>query len=171
MKERKSKKNIITVNNEQKKEGCYVAVDFSLRSDHYVENQIIPLYNLEAFASIVSQTVDEEEVEDFISISNAPAADGALFVKGDSMYPLIWNGDLVSYKITRSRRGGLFFGNIYVIAYIEDGEEHIVVKYLDESDAPGYYRLRSHNPNFSSIEIPRDSVRLLAMVKTSMRNY
>ncbi len=166
-----SEKNIIEVGAGSEPKGYRIAQRFDLRSDSIIEHQVVPLHNLEAFASIVSQYVDERESGDYVSIDFVPQSDGAIYVKGNSMYPLLWSGDVVLYKVTKSRRGGLFFGNIYVIAYLEDGEEHIVIKYLDESETPGYYTLRSHNPDYAPKEIPRDSVRILAMVKTSFRHY
>ncbi len=97
--------------------------------------------------------------------------DGTYMVKGDSMSPELHSGDIVCYKNVNSCSGELLYGRIYVVAYVEDGEERMVVKYVDESEKHGYYTLRSANPNYESWDIPRDSVRHLGLVKTSVRLY
>lgn len=51
-------------------------------------------------ASIVPlfQNSDEIKPIDHISIPNLPKCDGAVYVAGDSMYPLLKSGDIVMYK-------------------------------------------------------------------------
>lgn len=167
----KNQSSIIVVNNNNNKTGYYLAETFSLRSDHITESQYVPLYDLYAFAGLVPANVEEHEPDELVYVQSVPLCDGAMRVKGNSMYPKLENGDMVLYKTTQSRRGGLFFGEMYVVAYIEDGEEHIVIKYVDESPKDGYYTLRSANPEYAPWDIPRDSVRQLAIVKASIRHY
>lgn len=170
--EREQSHNIIVVGSQkEEKRGYYVADTFLLRSDNVVETQYIPLYDLDAFAGLVPANVEEHKPDDLVFVANIPHCDGTMHVKGDSMYPKLESGDIVAYKTTGSRRGGLCFGEIYVIAYIEDGDEYVVVKYLDESDVTGYYTLRSLNPNYAPKDIPRDSVAQLGIVKGVFRQY
>ncbi len=126
---------------------------------------------MDALASIVAEVVEREPEDDYTLAKDTPPYDGTIHVKGDSMYPLLWNGDMVLYKATTSKRSGLFFGSLYVVAYEEDGEQCIVVKYVDESEFPGYYTLRSHNPEYAPRDIPCDNVLALALVKASFRHY
>lgn len=98
-----------------------------------------------------------------------PKCDGAMHVKGDSMDPPIKEGDIICFKMTQSRRGGLFFGQVYLLDFDLDGEDHLAIKRVFESDEPGYYRLESNNPDYEPVEIPRDCVRAMAMVKTEIK--
>lgn len=142
---------------------------FRLRSDHIVEEQIIPLYDIEAVAGLVELFVDGHIPLNEIRIPNMPPCDGAIYVKGDSMEPLLHQGDIVLYKTTNSRRGGLFFGEMYLLEFYLDGEQYITVKYVYESERAGYYRLESENPNHRPREIPRDCVKAMALIKLSIR--
>lgn len=41
---------------------------------------------------------DSQTPIDYIHIPNLPRCDGAIYVVGDSMYPLLKSGDIVLYK-------------------------------------------------------------------------
>lgn len=167
-------RNIIVVHDEAPGETGYYIVqkfDCDLFTEKHLERQFIPRWDLEAFAGFMPTDVEEHEPEEFICIDNLPPCDGAMQIKGNSMDPELHSGDMVAYKRTNSRRGGLLFGRMYVVAYVEDGEEHIVVKYVDESERHGYYTLRSANPDYEPWDIPRDSVRYLGQVRASFRLY
>lgn len=163
----------MTKETKEKKEINLIEVTerFVLKSDHLIEVQKVPVYDIEAFAGIHSAELNEFQPEELVEIRNMPPCDGVMYVRGESMYPVLFNGDLVAFKIVQSRRAGLCFGKIHIVAFIEDGEEFVVVKYLKESSRPGHYTLESHNPDYAPKEIPRDSVRAIAIVKGSSRLY
>lgn len=146
-----------------------VVEKFFLHCEYLVCEQVIPLYDQEAIAGIISQTVNDYIPLQEITIPNMPHCDGAMHVKGNSMYPLLNAGDIIMYKMTESRRANLFFGKVYLLVFDMDGEEVVTVKFLHKSDRVGYYRLESFNPDFPPKEIPIDSVRALALVKGSIR--
>lgn len=147
-----------------------VVNSFVLRSDVVLSEQVIPLYDLEAVAGISSLLVGGETPVDEIKVANIPRCDGAIHVIGDSMEPVLHPGDIVLYKIVPNRRGGLFFGNIYLLAFDLDGEEYISIKYVFESEIPGHYKLISANPHHAPRDIPVSSVRAMAIIKGSVRN-
>lgn len=144
---------------------------FILRSDTILSEQVIPLYDLDAVAGISSLLVGDEVPVDEIRIADIPRCDGAIHVIGDSMEPILHAGDIVLYKIVPNRRGGLFFGNIYLLAFDLDGEEYITIKYVHESATPGHYRLVSANPKHAPREVPISNVRAMAIVKACVRNF
>lgn len=115
--------------------------------------------------------VGSEAPVDAIEVADIPRCDGAIHVIGDSMEPVLMPGDVVLYKIVPNRRGGLFFGNMYLLAFDMDGEEYITIKYVYESDIPGHYRLVSENPRHSPCDVPISNVRAMAIIKASLRNY
>ena len=88
--------------NEQEREvnaSLQVQEKFPLKTDNLVDLQRIPLYNLEATAGLVSLFNDVDAIPiSYISLPDLPACDGAVYVRGDSMYPLLKSGDIVLYK-------------------------------------------------------------------------
>lgn len=142
---------------------------FLLHCDYIMAEQIVPLYDQEAIAGIVMQTVDDYVPLQEIKIPDVPKCDGAVHVRGNSMYPLLHSGDIVMYKITGNRRANLFFGKMYLVVFDLDGDVYVTIKFLHRSEREGYYRLESFNPEFAPKEIPIDSVRSLALIKCSVR--
>jgi len=71
-----------------------------LRTDAIIDNQDIPLYDLQVSAG-VKELFGGNKTQtpvDYIRIPKLPKCDGALYVAGDSMYPLLKSGDIVMYK-------------------------------------------------------------------------
>lgn len=146
-----------------------VVETYILRSDIIFEHQEVPIYEIDVFAGIKSEYVEDMPPLENIEIPNIPKVDGAFHVRGDSMAPLLRQGDYVFCKLVPNRRGGLFFGNMYLVAFTIDGEDYVTVKYLHQSEKAGYYRIESLNPAYPPLEIPIDSVKALAIVKASLR--
>ena len=59
----------------------------------------VPLYNVEGTAGLVPLFLDKASRQpvDYIHIPNLPKCDGAIYVVGDSMYPLLKSGDIVLF--------------------------------------------------------------------------
>lgn len=146
-----------------------VIKDLSLYSDHPLERQAVPLYDLHAWAGFNSERIDQELIRDYIEVAGIAECNASIFVNGDSMEPICTTGDIAVFKIVPNRRGGLYFGNIYVVAFEEDGETCISIKYVRQSKTPGYYRLESENPRHKPVEIPISCVRLMGLVKAFVR--
>lgn len=145
---------------------------YGLRTDHLVSTQSIPLYSLEATAGIVElfRHAHDEKPVDFISIPNLPKCDGAIYVTGDSMYPLLKSGDIVMYKEIKEIKDGIFWGEMYLISIQMDGEEYVSVKWIQKSElGVEYIRLVSENRHHQPKDIPLNKVRALALVKASIR--
>lgn len=145
---------------------------YRLRTDRNVKQQDIPLYNIEATAGIVQLFKDSSQAEpiDFISVPNLPKCDGAVYVTGDSMYPLLKNGDIVMYKETKNLPDGLFFGEMYLVSMDVDGDEFITVKWLNKSEkGEDYIKLVSENRHHPPKDIRLEHVRAMALIKGSIR--
>ena len=67
---------------------------FPLKTDYAMHHQQIPLYDLEATAGLVPLFTESANniPLDYITIPNLPKCDGAIYVTGDSMYPLLKSG-------------------------------------------------------------------------------
>jgi len=144
---------------------------FRLKTDRAVESQQIPLYDLEAIAGLVPLFGDSRNLQpiDHISIPNLPKCDGAVYVTGDSMYPLLQSGDIVMYKIIEDILNGIFWGEMYLLGIAMGDEEYITVKYIQQSDKEGCIRLRSHNPQHQDKDVAINKIRALALIKASIR--
>lgn len=144
---------------------------FSLKTDRAVESQLIPLYDLEAVAGIMPLFSDNKAVApvDHISIPHLPKCDGAVYVTGDSMYPLLKSGDIVMYKQIEDIANGIFWGEMYLLGVDLGGDEYITVKYIHKSEKDGCVKLVSENKSHQPKEIEMANIRALALIKASIR--
>ena len=146
---------------------------YRLRTDTVLDGQKIPLYNMEASAGIVSLFKEHgsETPMDFISVPNIPKCDGAIYVTGDSMYPLLKSGDIVMYKQINDLKNFIYiWGEMYLVSLDMDGEEYVTVKYLQKCDSSDdMVKLVSMNQNHQPIEVPKSRIKALALVKGSIR--
>lgn len=106
---------------------------------------------------------------DHISIPHLPKCDGAIYVTGDSMYPLLKSGDIVLYKEIYDIPNGIFWGEMYLVSVDINGEEYVTVKYLQRAATAGNVLLVSENKHHQEKEVEMDKIRALALVKASIR--
>ena len=143
---------------------------FTNRTDRRLPTQSVPLYNIEGTAGLVPLFADQAQAKpvNFIHIPNLPKCDGAIYIVGDSMYPLLKSGDIVLYK-QLGDINDIFWGDMYLLSIDIDGEEYVTVKYIQKSDREGYVKLVSQNPHHADKEVPVERIRALAFVKASIR--
>ena len=135
-----------------------------------VDDQMINLYDIDAAANLRTMFDHKgENVLDKLKIPNLGKCDGAIHVKGDSMYPLLKSGDIVIYKEITDLQNGIFFGEMYLVSMELSGDEYLVVKYVNRSDMDGYVKLTSYNKHHDPKDIPLDCIRAMAIVKGSFR--
>lgn len=153
------------------KESTPIAINhkFSLRTDHPVKIQDIPLYDISATAGMLAIFNDNNiDPEDYLRVPNLPPVDGAIYVRGESMVPLLKSGDIIIYKKLECSLDSILWGQIYLLSFMAGGETFTVVKYLQKSELPGYIKLVSQNEHFQSKDIPLNSIHALALVKASI---
>lgn len=143
---------------------------FMLRTDNSLPLQSVPLYSIEGTAGLVPLFASETRSEpvNYIHIPNLPKCDGAIYIVGDSMYPLLKSGDIVLYK-QLTDIADIFWGDMYLLSIDIDGEEYVTVKYIQESSREGFVKLVSQNPHHADKEIAQSRIRALALVKASIR--
>lgn len=141
--------------------------------DALLEAQEIPLYSLEATAGLLElfKGGSPSHLLNIIKIPGIPRCDGAIFVTGDSMYPLLKSGDIVLYKQVPVETASIFFGEMYLLGIrIDDFEEMVTVKYVQKSEkGEEYIRLVSQNQHHSPKDIRLATVSAMALVKVSIR--
>jgi len=135
------------------------------------QHQLIPIYNIEAAAGLVSLFNNPNGFIpiDYISLPNVGKVDGGLYAFGDSMYPLIKSGDIVVFRRLIDMFDSIFYGEMYLLSYDLEGEEYIVIKYIQKSDKPDHIKLVSQNQHHSPKDIPMRKVNALALIKASVR--
>lgn len=145
---------------------------FKLKTDHEISKQEVPLYNIEAVAGLVElfQSHGDANPVGVLTIPNLPKCDGAVFVTGDSMYPLLKSGDIVAYKQIYDFSNEIFWGEMYLISIEIAGEEFISVKYIQKSEkGDDYIKLVSQNQHHQPKDINISTIRAMAIVKASVR--
>ncbi len=143
---------------------------YRLRTDNSLPMQSVPLYSIEGTAGLVPLFADQTQTKpvNYIHIPNLPKCNGAIYIVGDSMYPLLKSGDIVLYKQLHNI-DDIFWGDMYLLSIDIDGEEFVTVKYIQKSERAGYVKLVSQNPHHADKEVAVDRIRALALVKASIR--
>lgn len=133
------------------------------------ENLIVPVFDIEAAANLkMTMYKNKENVIGYLSIPDMPTVDGAVAVRGDSMYPIIKSGDIVVYKWISSPEY-ITYGEMYLVNYLWGDDRHVVVKYVKRSQREGYVTLISYNSHHEPIDIPISCIQSIALVKVSIR--
>jgi phage repressor protein C with HTH and peptisase S24 domain len=145
-------------------------IPFLRNSDRIISEHSVPLYNIEGTAGLVPLFTDNNSAQpvDYINIPNLPKCDGAIYIVGDSMYPILKSGDIVLYKQVNDLEN-IFWGDMYLLSLDMEGEEFVTVKYIQKSERQGYIKLVSQNPHHADKEVAIDRIRALAFVKASIR--
>ena len=98
---------------------------FPLKTDNKLEVQTVPLYDFDAAAGLVAIFNDlHADPIDYLRIPNRPVVDGAIFVRGESMSPLLKSGDIVMYKKKELSIDSILWGEIYLLSFQSDGDSY-----------------------------------------------
>lgn len=134
-----------------------------------LDNQQVVLYDVNAAANLKTLFADKtQNILGKIMIPDMPRCDGAVYVKGDSMYPLLKSGDIVAYKELNNFQN-LIYGEMYLLSFELDGDEYLTVKYVNKSEQKGYIKLISYNSHHEPMDIPVTNIFALALIKVSIR--
>lgn len=140
------------------------------RTDNTLPLQSVPLYSIEGTAGLVPLFANQSQSKpiNYIHIPNLPKCDGAIYIVGDSMYPLLKSGDIVLYKQLHDLND-IFWGDMYLLSIDIEGEEYVTVKYIQKSEREGYVKLVSQNPHHADKDVEMSRIRAIALVKASIR--
>lgn len=145
---------------------------YKLHTDYFnSERQSIPLYEIDASAGLATLfRADTQQVPlDHISVPNSPRCDGAIYVRGDSMYPILKAGDIICYKTILSL-DNIFYGDIHLLDYEVEGDQYLTIKYIQKSElGSDYLCLVSQNEHHAARDIHKSCIRAIALVKLSIR--
>lgn len=134
-----------------------------------IEN--IPVYNVQTVEGIVDLFGDNnfQVPVDYIKVSKIDKYDGALYIIGDSMYPLLKSGDIVVYKKINNLQNNIIWGEMYLVYVNNDDNEYFFTRFLKKSERESYVQFVSQNPDHQTIEFPISSIKSIALVKASVR--
>ncbi len=136
-----------------------------------VDDRNVTLYDVSAAANLKTLFTNKRQFAlGTIQIPNVPRCDGAIYVSGDSMYPILKSGDIVGYK-ELSSFDNLIYGEIYIVSFCLDGNEYLSVKYVKHSEKEGCVKLVSYNPHHEPMDIPFSAINAMGIVKFSIRRH
>ncbi len=134
----------------------------------------IPLYDLESemgLEDVLKKDSSKAIILNFIKIPHFSNCDGAAYVKGNSMTPLLKNGDIVLFKGMPLK--DLFWGEMYLMEIALDNESSfLTIKYLHKSElGEEFVRLVSENPDHEPKDMPIDKIKAAALIRASIRPH
>lgn len=139
------------------------------KSPDPLDDRSVTLYDVTAAANLKTLLADGPQyVLGKIQIPNIPRCDGAVYISGDSMYPILKSGDIVGFKSLTSFNE-VIYGEMYLVSFDRGGDEYLAVKYVNRSEQPGCIRLVSYNPHHEPMDVPLSSINAMAIVKFSIR--
>lgn len=132
-------------------------------------DRIVTLYDITAAANLKTLLANKHQhVLGKIYIPSIPRCDGAIFVNGDSMYPILKSGDIVGFKEITGF-SNVIYGEMYLVSFEIDGDEYLTVKYVNRSQLEGHIKLVSYNTHHEPLDLPLDTINAMAIVKFSIR--
>lgn len=139
-------------------------------NDRKKDVSVVPLYDVDARAGLQTLFLEGGQSIGNISIPNMPAADGALHVTGDSMFPVIQPGDIIAYRVIHDLMS-VTYGEIYILQMEHDGDIQVVLKIVKRSEKDGYVKLVSYNKEHDPMDVPMQWITHIARVVFSIRKY
>ena len=134
-----------------------------------MDDRSVTLYDISAAANLKTLLADRPQYAlGRIVIPNIPVCDGAVYVSGDSMYPILKSGDIVGFKSIRDFTD-VIYGEMYLVSFERGGDEYLAVKYVNHSERPDCIRLVSYNNHHDPMDLPLAAVNAMAIVKFSIR--
>ena len=139
------------------------------KSTEMTDDRMVTLYDISAAANLKTMLEDKPQYAlGKILIPNVPACDGAVYVSGDSMYPILKSGDIVGFRSINSF-SDVIFGEMYIVSFERGGDEYLTVKYVNRSEVKGCIKLVSYNPHHDPMDLPLEQINAMAIVKFSIR--
>ena len=136
-----------------------------------IDDRSVTLYDITAAANLKTMLTNQQQYTvGKIQIPSIPLCDGAVYISGDSMYPILKSGDIIGFKEINSFNN-LIYGEMYLVSFTIEGDEYLAVKYVNHSDREGYLKLVSYNTHHDPMDIPFDTINAMAIVKFSIRRH
>lgn len=144
---------------------------YKLRTDRILQEQFIPIYDLDASAGVITMFDDLNSVNpiDFMYLPNAPECDGGIFAFGDSMYPQIKSGDILGFKLIHDLTEDIYWGEKYVLYIDLAGTVFRTIKYVHRGEDDKHFKLVSENRHHADKEVLISKIKKIALVRAVIR--
>ena len=122
-----------------------------------------PVYDVDVTAGNSSgrnELFATENIVGWVNLPNVSPNCRIVRVSGDSMAPVIMDGDFVAVREV-SNLNQIYWGQIYVIQL----DDFRLVKYLRRHTDPNMVVLRSENPNYDDMDVPRADIHEMLLVQ------
>ena len=148
-----------------------VAIIHNPKIMEVMNDRSVVLYDIAAAANLKTLFTNKNQFAvGKIQIPSIPVCDGAIYVSGDSMYPILKSGDIIGFKEINSF-SNLIYGEMYLVSFNIDGDEYLSVKYVNRSDKKDCLKLVSYNTHHEPMDIPFAAINAMAIVKFSIRRH
>ena len=122
-----------------------------------------PVYDVDVTAGVASgrnELFASENIVGWINLPNMSPNCRIVRVSGDSMAPVINDGDFVAVREV-SNPNQIYWGQIYVVQL----DDFRLVKYLRRHSDPNMVVLRSENPNYDDMDVRRSDIHEMLLVQ------
>ncbi len=122
-----------------------------------------PVYDVDVTAGNTSgrnELFATENIVGWVNLPNMSPHCRIVRVSGDSMAPVIMDGDFVAVREV-SNPNQIYWGQIYVIQL----DDFRLVKYLRRHTDPNMVVLRSENPNYDDMDVRRSDIHEMFLVQ------
>ena len=130
-----------------------------------MEQEGVPLFNVEASIEPDTMFNDRKNIEGHISVPGIKGCDAALRVFGESMIPILRPGDIVMVNETNDMNQ-INWGDTHFVVT----EELQTLKRLKPGTKDDVISMVSENPEYAPIELSIDKVKRLFHVKVLIRS-
>ena len=120
-----------------------------------------PVYDIDAVCGFDSRSFQDERVIGYVDLPGIRRDSHIVTASGDSMEPRILNGDKIVVREVIDR-DYLFWGQIYLVLTPDYRLLKYVRKHPEKKDC---IILRSENPEYEDIELPKDKIVKLFVVE------
>ncbi|MBR1882372.1 MAG: helix-turn-helix transcriptional regulator [Muribaculaceae bacterium] len=121
-----------------------------------------PVYDIDVTAGSMprAQLFTDEQIVGWIDLPDVGNDCRIVRVSGDSMSPVIRNGDYVALRELTNLQY-IYWGQIYVVTL----DDYRLIKYVRRNPDPAFVTLRSANREYDDMDIRRDDIRNMMLVQ------
>ena len=122
-----------------------------------------PIYNLDATCGADGRDIEflQEHIIGYVNMPNVSKSASLIRANGDSMRPIINDGDFIAVREVTDF-DDIFYGQIYLVLTAQNR----MVKYVRKADdEENYVILRSANPEYDDIKMPKSRILKMFMVE------
>ena len=121
-----------------------------------------PVYDIDVTAGSLSRPMmfADEHIVGAVNMPNISQDCRIVRVSGDSMNPVICNGDFIAVR-ELTNMSQIFWGHVYVVVL----DDYRMVKYLRKHPDQDKVILRSENPRYDDMEVYRSDIKELLVVQ------